>query len=210
MNVDMTRRYAITFCHTDGVTTIAVEKSRYAAESFNAELETGYRSRIGLEAWGDNKVDNKVDNNAWGDIKVDNKVDNNARGDNKVDNNVGDDTVNDTVTRPENGAEPDQKTVRSPTRTRPEVDNNLGDTVNGTASGPLSGLKSGLKSSLGATDSKVIDFIRSNPSVTIKELQELLNLSRNGVRKALGRLKSMGRFRRVGPDKGGHWEGVEK
>ena len=95
-----------------------------------------------------------------------------------------------------------------------------------TASGPLSGLKSGLKSdplsglksgplsglksSLGATDSKVIDFIRSNPSVTIKELQELLNLSRNGVRKALGRLKSMGRLRRVGPDKGGHWEFVEK
>ncbi len=97
MNVDMTRRYAITFCHTDGGTTIAVEKSRYAAESFNAELETGYRSRIGLEAWGDNKVDN----NAWGDIKVDNKVDNNARGDNKVDNNVGGDTVNDTVKHPQ-------------------------------------------------------------------------------------------------------------
>ena len=87
MNVDMTRRYAITFCHTDGGTTIAVEKSRYAAESFNAELETGYRSRIGLEAWGDNKVDN----NAWGDIKVDNKVD----------NNVGGDTVNDTVKHPQ-------------------------------------------------------------------------------------------------------------
>ena len=80
------------------------------------------------------------------------------------------------------------------------------NTGNGTVSGPLSGLKSGL----GATDSKVIDFIRSDPSVTIKELQEMLNLSRNGVRKALGRLKSMGRLRRVGPDKGGHWEVVEK
>ena len=80
----------------------------------------------------------------------------------------------------------------------------------GPLSGPLSGLKSGLKSGLGATDSKVIDFIRSDPSVTIKELQEMLNLSRNGVRKALGRLKSMGRLRRVGPDKGGHWEVVEK
>ena len=88
---------------------------------------------------------------------------------------------------------------------------NIGNgTVSGLKSGPLSGLKSGLKSSLGATDSKVIDFIRSDPSVTIKELQEMLNLSRNGVRKALGRLKSMGRLRRVGPDKGGHWEVVEK
>ena len=33
-----------------------------------------------------------------------------------------DDTVNDTVTRPENGAQPDQKTVSSPTGTRPEPD----------------------------------------------------------------------------------------
>ena len=80
MSVDMTKSYAFTFCDTDGGTTIAVEKSRYAAESFNAELETGYRSRIGLEAWGDNKVDNKVDNNAEGDIKVDNKVDNKTQG----------------------------------------------------------------------------------------------------------------------------------
>ena len=85
MSVDMTKSYAFTFCDTDGGTTIAVEKSRYAAESFNAELETEYRARIGLDAWGDN--------NAWGD----NKVYNNTRGDIKVDikedNNVGDDTV---------------------------------------------------------------------------------------------------------------------
>ena len=90
------------------------------------------------------------------------------------------------------------------------ANNTASGPLSGLKSGPLSGLKSGLKSSLGATDSKVIDFIRSNPNVTIKELQELLNLSRNGVRKALGRLKSMGRLRRVGPDKGEHWEVVEK
>ena len=85
MSVDMTKSYAFTFCDTDGGTTIAVEKSRYAAESFNAELETEYRARIGLDAWGDNNAwgDNKVYNNTRGDIKVDIKVD----------NNVGDDTV---------------------------------------------------------------------------------------------------------------------
>lgn len=79
MNVDMTKSYAFTFCDTDGGTTIAVEKSRYAAESFNAELETEYRPRIGLETWGDNS----------------------GRGDIKVDNNVGDDTVKDTVKHPQ-------------------------------------------------------------------------------------------------------------
>ena len=38
-----------------------------------------------------------------------------------------DDTVNDTVTRPENGAEPDQ----NPTRTRPEVDNKVDNNAGG-------------------------------------------------------------------------------
>ena len=75
MNVDMPKNLTYAFCTTDGGTALVVEKSRYAAESFNAELETDNRSRIGLETWGDN--------NAKGDIKVDNKVD----------NNVGDDTV---------------------------------------------------------------------------------------------------------------------
>ena len=93
MNVDMPKNLTYAFCTTDGGTTIAVEKSRYAAESFNAELETECRARIGLDAWGDN--------NAWGDNKVDNKVDNNARSDNKADNNVGDDTVKDTVKHPQ-------------------------------------------------------------------------------------------------------------
>ena len=79
----------------------------------------------------------------------------------------------------------------------------------GTASGLKSGPLSGLKSGLNATDSKLMEFIRSNPSMTIQELQGKLNLSRDGVRKALGRLKTTGRIRRIGPDKGGHWEIVE-
>ena len=86
------------------------------------------------------------------------------------------------------------------------VNGTVNDTVNGTVSGPLSGLRSGLNE----TDSKLIGFIQSNPSVTIQELQAMLNLSRNGVRKALGRLKATGLLRRIGPDKGGHWEVLER
>ena len=97
-------------------------------------------------------------------------------------------------------------------------DDTVNGTVNDTVSGPLSGLKSGLKngplsglkSGLNETDSKLIGFIQSNPSVTIQELQAMLNLSRNGVRKALGRLKATGLLRRIGPDKGGHWEVLER
>ena len=77
MNIDMTRSFEFTFCTIDDVTAIAVQKSRCVAESFSAGLETEYRFQIGLESWGDNKVDN----NAGGDNKVDN---NRSRVDNKV------------------------------------------------------------------------------------------------------------------------------
>ena len=91
MNVDMTRRFTFTFCTTGGGTIITVQKRSCGAERFSDGLENEYRSQIGLETWGDNKVDNNV----RGDIKVDNKVDI------KVDNNLWNDTVNDTVKHPQ-------------------------------------------------------------------------------------------------------------
>ena len=68
------------------------------------------------------------------------------------------------------------------------------------------GLKSGLKSGLNKTDVIIVDGIESNAKSTIPDLMGLTGLSRNGVKKALDRLKSAGIIRRVGPDKGGHWE----
>ena len=70
------------------------------------------------------------------------------------------------------------------------------------------GLKSSLKSGLNKTDVIIVDGIESNAKSTILDLMGLTGLSRNGVRKALDRLKSAGIIRRVGPDKGGHWEVV--
>ena len=87
MSVAMLKSLAFTFCTPDGESGIAVQKPSGGIKSLGIGLEPDSRPRIGLETWGDNKVDNKVDNNAWGDIKVDNKVD----------NNIGYDTVNDTV-----------------------------------------------------------------------------------------------------------------
>ena len=85
MSVAMLKSLAFTFCTPDGEHGIAVQKRGGGVKSFSIGLETEYRSRIGLETWGDNNArgDNKVDNNARGDIKVD------VKGD----NNVWDDTV---------------------------------------------------------------------------------------------------------------------
>ena len=83
MSVAMLKSLAFTFCTPDGESGIAVQKPSGGVKSLGIGLETDSRPRIGLETWGDNKVDNQVDNNSWGDIKVD--------------NNIGCDTVNDTV-----------------------------------------------------------------------------------------------------------------
>lgn len=65
------------------------------------------------------------------------------------------------------------------------------------------------KSKLKTTQKKVemiIEAIRSNPKSTIAELALLTGLSVDGVKWNLRKLKDEQRLRRIGPDKGGHWE----
>ena len=53
---------------------------------------------------------------------------------------------------------------------------------------------------------KIIKQIAENPKVTVKELTTIVGLSRRGVEKNIKKLQECGIIRRVGPDKGGHWE----
>ena len=59
------------------------------------------------------------------------------------------------------------------------------------------------------SDKKILEFIKNNPMATIQEMQDFSGLSSGGIRKAIYRLKTENLLRRVGPDKGGHWEVVE-
>jgi len=56
---------------------------------------------------------------------------------------------------------------------------------------------------------KIMRFISENPQITTNQLAELTNLSIAGVEKNLRRLKEQNLIRRVGPDKGGHWEVIK-
>ena len=53
---------------------------------------------------------------------------------------------------------------------------------------------------------KVIEIIVQNPSVTIPEIADSLGMSIPGIEKIVRTLKEEKRLRRIGPDKGGHWE----
>jgi len=56
------------------------------------------------------------------------------------------------------------------------------------------------------TTEKILGVMTANPQVTIQEIALDLQLSTAGVEKVIRNLKKQKRLRRVGPDKGGHWE----
>ena len=59
------------------------------------------------------------------------------------------------------------------------------------------------------TADKLIELLKAHPSLTQEGMSNALGISRQAIQKHLSNLKKAGRLRRVGPDKGGHWEVVE-
>lgn len=56
------------------------------------------------------------------------------------------------------------------------------------------------------TGEKILDLIRGNQQITAAELAKALGLTAKGVEWNIRRLKEKSLIRRIGPDKGGHWE----
>lgn len=59
------------------------------------------------------------------------------------------------------------------------------------------------------TVEKILAIVNKNPYITAKELTEETGLTRRGVEWNIDKLKRAGRIKRIGPDKGGHWEIIE-
>ncbi len=57
---------------------------------------------------------------------------------------------------------------------------------------------------------QILDFIRSNPTVSYDELAGLVHKDRSTIIRNIGRLKETGFLRRVGSRKSGRWEMLEK
>ena len=68
--------------------------------------------------------------------------------------------------------------------------------------------ESTLKSTLKGTQKTIVEIIIGNPTVTIPEIAKKLDLNPRGIAKHFKSLQDKGVIRRVGPDKGGHWEVV--
>ena len=59
------------------------------------------------------------------------------------------------------------------------------------------------------TSQKIIDLMQGDPEITIAELALSVGVTDRAIKWQIERLKAQGRIRRIGPDKGGHWEVVE-
>jgi len=57
---------------------------------------------------------------------------------------------------------------------------------------------------------KILELIAENPKVTTQEMADSLGIIRRAVAKHIKKLQEQGVIRRVGPDKGGHWEVIER
>ena len=67
-------------------------------------------------------------------------------------------------------------------------------------------LKSTWSDTLKGTQKKIVEIIINNPNVTIPQVAEQLDLNPRGIAKHFKALQEKGVIRRIGPDKGGHWE----
>ena len=77
-----------------------------------------------------------------------------------------------------------------------------------------SGKKSGKKKVVGKSGKKTIDrvwsLLQKCPQSTFADMVRVLGITRSTIQKHIANLKAAGRLRRVGPDKGGHWEVIEE
>ncbi len=57
---------------------------------------------------------------------------------------------------------------------------------------------------------KILDLIRVDPYVTTQEMADSIGIIHRTVAKHIKSLQERGVIKRIGPDKGGHWEVVEE
>ena len=91
------------------------------------------------------------------------------------------------------------------------LNNNESETVSGTKGGMKRGTKGGMKtySNLSYSLEQIINIIEKQPTISIAAIATRLGKAKSGVQKHIRQLQDMNMIRRIGPDKGGHWEVVQ-
>jgi ATP-dependent DNA helicase RecG len=57
---------------------------------------------------------------------------------------------------------------------------------------------------------RILEIMAANRYVPMKEIAEKVGIAERNIKIHIKKLKEMGKLKRVGPDRGGHWEVVQK
>jgi len=60
------------------------------------------------------------------------------------------------------------------------------------------------------TSEKILTIPAASPDATIAELARKTGITTRSIERNLQALLSCGRLKRIGPDKGGHWEVIQR
>ena len=55
----------------------------------------------------------------------------------------------------------------------------------------------------------ILDALEKSPDFTNKELADICGISIDVIKYQIKQMRSLGLIRRIGPDKGGHWEVIK-
>ena len=61
----------------------------------------------------------------------------------------------------------------------------------------------------GKTSGKILLLIKETPEITIPEMSAVIGITERSIERNIEKLKKEGKLKRIGPDKGGHWEVIE-
>lgn len=59
------------------------------------------------------------------------------------------------------------------------------------------------------TKEQILSYLAIHPAASRKELSEQIGIAQSAIQKHLKALQTQGLLRRIGPDKGGHWEVIK-
>jgi ATP-dependent DNA helicase RecG len=66
--------------------------------------------------------------------------------------------------------------------------------------------EAGSEKSSEKSSEKILGLLKVNPQLSAREIADLIGITQRAVEKQISKLRDENRIRRVGPDKGGHWE----
>ena len=81
-----------------------------------------------------------------------------------------------------------------------------GDVVENIAGNITENIVDSIVEKLSTTRAKIVRIIWKNPNATAQSISKEINIASRNVQEHLRKLQEQGAIRRIGPDKGGHWE----